>query len=96
MTLSERIQRIIDQRKGLGEYVGQGYLDKIISCKSFFENLKAKVENFEETRLKLIGQNENKEGEFYSYFTEDPTLIDRIKDASSIDSIKNRRMYKRV
>lgn len=88
MTLSERIQKIIDHRKGLGEYVGQGYLDKIISCKSFFENLKAKVEDFEETRLKLIGQNENKEGEFYSYFTEDPTLIDRIKDASSTDTIK--------
>ena len=26
MTLSERIQKIIDHRKGLGEYVGQGYL----------------------------------------------------------------------
>ena len=88
MTLSERIQKIIDHRKGLGEYVGQGYLDKIISCKSFFENLKVKVEDFEEKRLKLIGQNENKEGEFYSYFTEDPTLIDRIKDASSTDTIK--------
>ena len=73
MTLSERIQKIIDHRKGLGEYVGQGYLDKIISCKSFFENLKVKVEDFEEKRLKLIGHNENKEGEFYSYFTEDPT-----------------------
>ena len=64
MTLSERIQKIIDHRKGLGEYVSQGYLDKIISCTSFFENLKVKVEDFEEKRLKLIGQNENKEGEF--------------------------------
>lgn len=87
MTLSERIQKIIDQRKGLGEYVGQGYLDKIISCKNFFENLKKKVEDFEKKRLNLITQNENKEGDFYGYFTEDPTLISRVKDASSSDTI---------
>ena len=87
MTLSERIQKIIDQRKGLGEYVGQGYLESIISSKKFFENLKTKVKAFEEKRVKLIECNEKNDDSFYSYFAEDPTLIDRIKVASSEDTL---------
>lgn len=81
--IANGIQTIIDQRKGLGDYVGQGHLAKIDNCLSFFRDLKGKVQGYETLRLNLIAQEEAKSGEYYSFFQDDPTLIDRIKAASA-------------
>ena len=81
--IANGIQTIIDQRKGLGDYVGQGHLAKIDTCLSFFRDLKEKVQGYETLRLNLIAQEEAKSGEYYSFFQDDPTLIDRIKAASA-------------
>lgn len=83
MTIADRIQDIIDQRKGLGQFAGKGYLDKITVLKSFYEGLKEKVESFENFRLELLAQEEAKSGTFYHYFAKDPTLVDRVRDASA-------------
>ena len=81
--IAEGIQKIINQRKGLGEYQGKGHLAKIEKCRNFFMQLKEKVQEFETFRKNLIAQEKAKSGDYYGYFKDDPTLIDRVKDATT-------------
>lgn len=83
MPLQEDIQKIIDRRKGLGEYEGKGRLAKIEPKLSYFRKLKESVKSFEEFRQVLISQESSKSGEYYTFFREDPTLIDKIRQASA-------------
>ena len=52
--IAEGIQKIINQRKGLGEYQGKGHLAKIEKCRNFFIQLKEKVQEFETFRKYLL------------------------------------------
>ena len=83
LTIAEGIKKIVDQRKGLGQYKGQGHLEKIVTCRNFFTQLKEEVQAYESFRLRLIEQENSKTGDYYSSFLEDPTLIDRVKNASA-------------
>ena len=83
MAINEEIQKIIDKRKGLGEYSGKGHLEKIKKCKNFLETLKEKVDDFEKQRQNVLKQETEPSGEFHHFFVDDPTFSTRIQDAST-------------
>lgn len=83
MPLQEDIQEIIDRRKGLGEYEGHGRLAKIETKLSYFRELRKSVQSFEEFRQVLISQESSQSGEYYTFFREDPTLIEKVRQASA-------------
>lgn len=86
--ISQEIQEIIDQRIGQGKYIGKGYLEKINVFKQILVKLQESVNRFEEKRLSYIRQYEIKQGDFYGYFEEDPTLIERMKVAAATTTIQ--------
>lgn len=86
--ISQEIQEIIDQRIGQGKYVGKGYLEKINGFKQILVKLQESVNRFDEKRQSYIRQYEEKQGDFYGYFEEDPTLIERMKVAAATTTIQ--------
>lgn len=76
------VERVIDQRKNQ-------HLGKIEEKKKFYEDLLIKVKEFERFRTEsLLAQEQSKSGPYYSYFKSDPTLIDRVTNATAADTIK--------
>lgn len=79
MEISDKIQEIVDRRKGLGKYEGKGLLTAIEECSSHLKKIKQNVEDFSDFRDKIL---QGKEGEYASFFQNDPNLETRINAAS--------------
>lgn len=79
MGIGDKIQEIIDRRKGLGKYEGKGLLMGIEECSNYLEGLKKKVKEFSDFRDEIL---QGKEGEYASFFQNDPNLEIRINEAN--------------
>lgn len=88
MLLSEKIQLIIDKRRGQGDYVGKGHLDIVKEKQKFFSSLIVLLEEFQSFRETVLSQIENKEGEYYKMSVEDADFEQNILDASPGNTIE--------
>ena len=90
MDIKEKIQEIINHRKGLGTYVGKGHLDEVKKKKDFFIKLIHSVEKFKNFREVALQQITDQTGEYYIMSSENP--ISSILSASS--RMKNETLLK--
>lgn len=79
MGISDKIQEIVDRRKGLGKYEGKGLLKAIEECSNYLKDLKKSVEEFSVFRNNIL---QGKDGEYASFFQNDPNLETRINEAN--------------
>ena len=81
MTLTERIDDIIDRRIGRNEFKGKGHLDVVKEKKKFFNNLLRSLEEYQGFREIVLGQIHAQQGEYYSMSIEDPSFEQKIEIA---------------
>lgn len=89
MAINEKIQQIVDRRKGLGEYQSQGFLKAIDDCSTHLTRIQEEVKNFSEFRDTLLESAKTGTGEYASYFKNDPDLENRIKEADPEHVLKH-------
>lgn len=92
MDIKEKIQEIINHRKGLGTYVGKGHLDEVKKKKDFFLRLIHSVEKFKNFREVALQQITDQTGEYYIMSSENPMFEQCLEDASPnqvIEEAKN-------
>lgn len=78
MTITEKINQIIDQRIGRNEYEGKGRLSAIRAKKAFFNELLKLLNDYEGLRGNILSQIESCRGEYFMMSTEDPTFKDNV------------------
>lgn len=83
MTIGDRINDIIDRRKGRGNYVGKGHLKVVTDKIAFLNNLKEVIERYDNFRSTALSQIECKNGDYYTMSIEDPIFERKLSSASS-------------
>lgn len=83
MAISEKIQQIIDRRKGRGAFEGKGHLKVVNDKIEFLNKLKKVLENYESFRSSALSQIEAKNGDYFTLSLEDPTFEQKLSSASS-------------
>lgn len=82
MTITDKINDIIDQRKGRGRYEGQGHLQYVLKKIEFFEKIKGILEKYEDFRSRALLQIENQQGDYFNLSIEDPLFEEKMVKAS--------------
>lgn len=77
-TIAERIENVIDRRKGRGKYVGKGHLDKIKEKKAFFTKLLRLLADYQSFRKTVLDQTDKNKGEFYEMSLKDSEFKDNV------------------
>lgn len=88
MEISERIDRIIDQRKGRGQYEGKGHIQEITRKIDFCKKIKGILESYTDFRNKVLSQIADRKGEYYELSLEDPTFEQKVESASAEEALK--------
>ncbi len=86
MAISDRINEIIDRRKGRNGFEGRGHLQVIQKKKKFFTELQRSVEEYQTLREMILRKIQMQEGEYYTMSIEDPTFENKVElaDASKV------------
>lgn len=87
MSITSEIKRIIDRRKGSGDYEGKGHIATINEHKVFFQELEQTLKDYQSFRLNVLRQITEKCGEYYTMSLEDPTFAERVQQASPDQAI---------
>lgn len=87
MSITSEIQRIIDRRKGNGDYKGKGHIIIIDQHLIFFQELEKMLMDFQTFRLNVLQQITEEKGDYYVMSLEDPTFVDRVQKASPDQAI---------
>lgn len=82
MAQKEKIQRIIDRRRGEGEFQGKGHLQKIESKLSFLSELQKQLIAYSDFRNSVIRQIEEERGVYYQRSLEDVSFEQNVREAS--------------
>lgn len=77
-TIAERIDNVIDRRKGRGKYVGRGHLDTIKEKKTFFSKLLRDLTDYQLFRKTVLDQIDKNKGEFYEMSLKDSEFKDNV------------------
>ena len=83
MSQKEKIQRIIDQRQGEGDFLEKGHLQKIESKLKFLSELKKQLADYGEFRNSVIRQIEEGGGVYYQRSLEDVSFEQNVREAST-------------
>lgn len=81
MSITEKINKIIDRRIGRNGFEGKGHLEAIKKKKDFFEKLKLSLEEYQALREGMLEQINRQKGEYYAMSLEDPTLSQKLEIA---------------
>lgn len=87
MGISEKINDIIDRRKGQGAYEGKGHLQVVLNKITFLERIKQILIDYNNFRNRAFAQIQNKKGEYYEFSMEDPAFEQKIISATPDDAI---------
>lgn len=87
MSCKEKINDIIDHRKGTGAYVGQGHLQIVQDKLSFFNNILNVLENYRAYREDVIQQIESNSGEHSFLAKEDSLYSNHVIEADPSEAI---------
>lgn len=87
MALSEKIQEIIDKRKGNGLYEGKGHLQIVSDKIKFINKIKQVLDGYNNFRNRVLSQIKNNKGDYYSLSIDDPTFEQKILSATPDDVI---------
>lgn len=83
MSQKEKIQRIIDQRRGEGDFRGKGHLQKIESKLKFLSELKKQLADYRDFRNSVIRQIEKGRGVYYQRSLKDVSFEQNVREAST-------------
>ena len=83
MSQKEKIQRIIDQRRGEGDFRGKGHLQKIESKLKFLSELKKQLADYGDFRNSVIRQIEEGRDVYYQRSLEDVSFEQNVREAST-------------
>lgn len=82
MSITNKINEIIDRRIGRNGFEGKGHLESIKKKKEFFDGLKHVLDEYYALREIMLSQIKDKRsGEYYTMSLEDPTLQQKIESA---------------
>lgn len=86
MSITDKINEIIDRRIGRNGYEGKGHLEVILKKAEFFQETTNLLEEFKMLRNTILNQIANQQGEYYQLHLEDPTLLQKVEaaDPSSV------------
>ena len=87
MLITEKINTIIDRRIGRNGFEGKGHLEAIRMKKTFFQELKIALVEYQALRSNILSQIENKQGEYYNMSLEDPSLQQKVELADPSASL---------
>ncbi len=79
MSITSKINEIIDRRIGRNGFEGQGHLETIKMKKEFYERLKMSLEGYQALRNIMLDQINHQKGEYYAMSQEDPMLQQKIE-----------------
>lgn len=82
MSQQEKIQRIIDQRRGEGDFKGKGHLQAVENKLDFFTALQKLLKNYNDFRSFVLRQIEEKKGVYYQRSLEDVAFEQNVREAS--------------
>lgn len=83
MSVSDKIQRIIDYRTGRGEYAGKGQLADIVSRYEFAVRMESVLQGFHDFQNGLKIQQATQSGKFYDFIVNNPVFVSRLLEADS-------------
>lgn len=79
MSITSKINEIIDRRIGRNGFEGKGHLEAIKKKKAFFEGLMQTLLDYQTLRENVLMQINNQKGEYYLMSLEDPTLQQKME-----------------
>ncbi len=79
--ISDKIQEIIDRRRGQGSYEGKGRIDDVHERQGKLDKITSLVSEFDRFRTRALRDIENKRGNFYALSIEDPSFTDNLLNA---------------
>ena len=79
MTITEKIDKIIDRRIGRNDYEGAGHLQVIQAKQEFFTGLLPLLNEYQSLRENILYQIDNASGEYYKLSLEDLTFQQKIE-----------------
>lgn len=79
MTITDKINEIIDRRIGRNGFEGKGHLEVIKKKKEFFEGLSHLMDEYSTLRETILYQIKEQKGEYYVMSVEDPTFQDKVE-----------------
>lgn len=79
MTITEKIDKIIDRRIGRNGYKGAGHLQVIQKKHEFFVGLMQLLDEYQTLRENILFQIANGSGEYYTMSVEDPTFQQKVE-----------------
>lgn len=87
MPITEKINDIIDHRKGRGVYMGKGHLEVVTKKLTFLQAVKKVLDEYTSFRNTALAQIANKKGDYYNMSLEDPAFEQKINNAAPDDTI---------
>ena len=79
MSITDKINEIIDRRIGRNGFEGKGHLEVIKKKKTFFNELMQTLQEYQALRENMLSQINGCRGEYYTMSIEDPTLQQKIE-----------------
>lgn len=79
MSITNKINEIIDRRIGRNGFEGKGHLEVIKKKKAFFNELMLALQEYQALRENMLSQINGCRGEYYTMSIEDPTLQQKIE-----------------
>ncbi len=79
MTITDKINEIIDQRIGRNSFKGKGHLEVVKKKKKFFGELMQALQEYQSLRENMLSQINGGGGEYYTMSLEDPMLQQRVE-----------------
>lgn len=79
MSITQKINEIIDRRIGQNDFEGKGHLEAIRKKKAFFEGLMQTLLEYQTLRENVLAQINAQKGEYYAMSMEDPTLQQKME-----------------
>lgn len=88
LTKAQKINDIIDRRRGLNAYVGNGHLQVVLKKMEFLNEVKNLLGFYANFRNKVVLQIENQKGDYYNMSLEDPIFEQRLLGATPNSTIE--------
>ena len=79
MSLTDKIDEIIDRRIGRNSFEGKGHLDIVRKKKMFFDKLMQTLLEYQALRENMLSQINSGSGEYYTMSIEDPLLQQKVE-----------------
>ena len=87
MTITDKINEIIDQRIGRNSFKDKGHLEVVKKKKKFFGELMQALQEYQSLRENMLSQINGGGGEYYTMSLEDPMLQQKVELADPSSTI---------